>query len=741
MLNAFFPHMHSVLVFVLLSCFASTCHTCNQLDKQALLSHSNISSSSSTPLNWSSSIDCCLWDGITCDLHGRVTKLWLPFRGLRGSLSPSLANLSHLSHLNLSHNLLSGPLPNGLLSSFNHLTTLDLSFNCFSKELLSLPYSIQLADLSSNCLSGKIQPSLVFGQARAPNLMYFNVSNNSFTGLFPLPSCNSFSLIKSLDFSVNSFILKIPPGLGACSKLEVFRAGFNLLSGLLPFDIYNVTTLREMSLPRNQLSGPIGDGIVQLSNLNTFELYSNELNGEIPRDIGRLSSLEHLLLQSNSLRGNLPPSLMQCANLTTINIRNNFLEGDISAFDFSGLQKLRTLDLGNNSLTGYLPLSLTSCMSLMTIRLDTNELEGQVLPDMVAMQYLSFLSLSANRLINITGAIRILTSCKNLSVAILGNNFIGEAMPDDGSILGSDGFQKLQVLGLGGCKLYGRVPAWIAKLRMLKVLDLSFNHLTGSIPSWFGNLPRLFDLDLSSNFFSGEFPQELCRLPTLSSKLDVPLVDIFMQPFNDYRLQYSGLTNALPQINLRNNSLSGRIPLEIGKLILLHVLDLSLNNFSGSIPEQISNIRILEKLDLSNNHLSGEIPESLTSLHFLSSFSVANNNLQGQIPIGGQFGTFSSQSYEGNPQLCGSVLSSSCPSINRGNEQKIIQEEGGGFNIPWFHVAVGLGYATGFLVVCVTLLFQDSWRYAYFKFLSNMYDKVYVIVAVNMARLRRRLQR
>lgn len=678
------------IIIIILSCFSSFCQACNQIDQDSLLSLGfNISSPG---LNWSSSTDCCLWEGIKCDANGRVSHLWLPWKGLTGTISLSIGNLTHLSHLNLSHNRLSGEFPSSLSSNY-----------------------IKIIDLSSNHFQGKI-PSTIFRLTQ--NLITFNVSNNSFTGLISWSAwVDSFCSIRLLDLSNNRFTGPVPLGLGSCSRLKTFRAGFNYLTGSLPDDIYTATSLEQLSLSFNHISGSIKNGIVNLTSLRILELYSNSLTGLIPRDIGKLTNLESLVLHNNSLSGSLPSSLKNCINLNILNLQSNFFEGDISVFNFSTFLKLRVLDLGSNLFTGSLPITLNSCKSLTAVNLARNQLEGQISPGIVALKSLSFLSLSNNSLTNITGAIRILMGCKNLKVLIIPLNFMDETMPDNDHLTSANGFKNLQVLGLAKCKLKGQVPSWIGKLKKLQVLDLSFNQLTGSVPRFLGNMSSLFHIDFSNNLISGEFPKEFCRLPALTPEQDKNKANesylelSLFKGSNNFIGEYKKIFNFPPAIYLKNNSLSGSIPVEIGQLKLLHMLDLSHNNFSGSIPDQISQLTNLERMDLSKNHLSGEIPVSLKRLHFLSAFNVAENNLRGSIPSGGQFDTFPSSSFRGNPDLCGAIVQRSCSVQPRPIVLPDSSEELGYGLIAGAIFGFIIGCTAGILLPLQRLKFLEQLRY------------------------------
>ncbi|CAH8391055.1 unnamed protein product [Eruca vesicaria subsp. sativa] len=687
---------------------------CNPHDQETLLWFSGNVSSPVSPLKWDPSVDCCSWEGITCDdsLDSHITKISLPSRGLSGNLTSTLLNFHSLSHLDLSHNRLLGPLPPGFFSSLDQLKVLNLSYNSFRGELpleqsfgnngSIMFFPIETIDLSSNLLQGRIFNSSKFLQG-AFNLTSFNVSNNSFTG--PLPSflCKSSSQLRKLDFSYNDFSGSISQGLGKCFRLSIIRAGFNRLSGEIPSDIYNLSNLEQLFLPFNQLSGKINDEITSLKKLTSLELYFNLLEGEIPRSIGNLSNLRSLQLHTNNLSGHVPLSLANCTNLVNLNLRVNHLRGSLTELDFTQFQILSVIDIGNNSFTGDLPEKIYSCKSLTAIRLSGNKITGQISPQILKLKSLSFLSLSDNKLTNITGALSILQGCKKLSTLLVALNFYNETFPSNKDLISPHGFPKLKIFGLGGCGLKGVIPSWLININSLEVLDLSVNQLVGSIPGWLGTLPNLFYLELSDNQLSGQLSKDIFQLKALMSQkadddtdrksLELP---VYVSPSNvtKYKQQYNQMSSLPSSIYISRNHLTGSIPVEVGKLKAIQNLDLSFNYLSGGIPDELSNLTRLERLDLSNNNLSGRIPWSLRRLHFMSYFSVAYNNFEGQVPTGGQFDTFMKSYYEGNALLCGGILLKPCtiptqpPSASANQDEEELSRT--------IFLGLGIGYFFGF---------------------------------------------
>ncbi|PWA98536.1 leucine-rich repeat protein [Artemisia annua] len=104
----------------------------------------------------------------------------------------------------------------------------------------------------------------------------------------------------------------------------------------------------------------------------------------------------------------------------------------------------------------------------------------------------------------------------------------------------------------------------------------------------------------------------------------------------------------------------GNVPVTVGDLKLLELLNLSHNALTSPIPPSIGKLESFESLDISINNLSGRIPPEIASLSFLSFLNLSYNQLSGRIPHGSQFQTFTELSFKGNQGLCGIPLSKTC---------------------------------------------------------------------------------
>ena len=70
-----------------------------------------------------------------------------------------------------------------------------------------------------------------------------------------------------------------------------------------------------VSLPENQLTGNIPPELGQLSSLTWLNLYQNQLSGEIPAELGQLENLELLEFRNNRLTGGFLPNWDNSPNL------------------------------------------------------------------------------------------------------------------------------------------------------------------------------------------------------------------------------------------------------------------------------------------------------------------------------------------------------------------------------------------------------------------------------------------
>ncbi|KAL8467244.1 hypothetical protein ACS0TY_036100 [Phlomoides rotata] len=183
----------------------------------------------------------------------------------------------------------------------------------------------------------------------------------------------------------------------------------------------------------------------------------------------------------------------------------------------------------------------------------------------------------------------------------------------------------LGFLHLSYNKLSGTIPFDLLSGPNLQFLDLSYNELEGPIPVKMST--KLHRLRLGSNSFNG----------TISSESFENLGELMYLELENNSLSGEiplglGRCRKLTLLNLAHNRLTGKLPPLLGSLINLEVLSLQFNSFGGEIPPEISSLDRLGKLNISWNSLNGLIPSSVSSLKSLSFLDLQGNNLSGPIP-------------------------------------------------------------------------------------------------------------
>jgi Leucine-rich repeat (LRR) protein/uncharacterized membrane protein len=86
------------------------------------------------------------------------------------------------------------------------------------------------------------------------------------------------------------------------------------------------------------------------------------------------------------------------------------------------------------------------------------------------------------------------------------------------------------------------------------------------------------------------------------------------------------------EISLPSYNLMGQLPLSIGNLTDLDVLDLAGNRLSGTLPYTLGSMDIITTLFLDENRLIGSIPIELGRCRLMSELQLQNNSLTGTIP-------------------------------------------------------------------------------------------------------------
>ena len=624
--------------------------------------------------NWLTDVPLGEWYGVRTNRAGRVVSVSLPGRwnsagrewiphGLSGTLPPELGLLTELEVLLLYYNGISGTLPREL-GDLENLVTLSLWGNGLIGVIppaLGDLTNLRTLELQVNNLTGSIPAEL----GALTNLRHLNLAYNDLEGPIQ-PELRTLTKLEGLSLQSNNLTDVIPPWLSQHSELRELDLRDNELIGSIPPELGNLRELRKLLLSWNGLTGTIPPELTNLTQLTFLFLHANHLTGVIPPDIGNLGRLVHLALSGNNLSGPIPPELGKLTNLASLDLANANLAGQLPS-ELGNLHQLERLSLSGNALTGAFPLSFLALDKLES--LGCQRTEGLCLPATDEFREWA-------RQVEARGDVTFddhATFCDEIDAQAL-EAFYEAARGDQW--VRSDGWLDDENLGRWhgvGTDSIGRVAT----------LDLSGNGLSGSVPDALGFLANLTELRIGDNALIGRLPLSLAGLPLKDfgysgTSICVPDdagfrgwlngiprhsgTELQCPPLTDrdileslywstdganWRRRTGWTTDAaldrwdgvatdaagrVVELRLRFNGLSGRVPVELGQLSELRVLDLTGNTLSGSIPHELGDLGRLEVLALWNNRLTGSIPPELGRLSKLAQLLLSRNQISGSIP-------------------------------------------------------------------------------------------------------------
>ncbi|CAJ1942439.1 unnamed protein product [Sphenostylis stenocarpa] len=371
------PHIHLFLIFSLFVTSFVTESATHWGDTQVLKElKDNLEPASVTPgscvYSWDFSFDPCdnlFGDKFTCGFRcdafvsgtSRLTELTLDPAGYTGSLSATW-NLPYLETLDVSNNFFSGQIPDSL-SNLTRLTRLGLSKNSLTGTIpssLSSLTNLQELYLDNNNLQGPIPVSF----NALTNLKRLEMQSNKLNGV--VPSLSSLKNLFHLDLSFNLFTGGLPSALPE-SLLQISMRNNSLSGALEPESLRNLNYLEVMDLSGNRLSGAVPFALFELPSLQQVTLSFNEFSHmEAPSHALEMrSGVIAVDLSNNELGGFLPLFLALMPNLSSLSLENNKFGGMIpiqyalkTAFPEAGVAPLERLLLGGNYLFGGIPSPL-----------------------------------------------------------------------------------------------------------------------------------------------------------------------------------------------------------------------------------------------------------------------------------------------------------------------------------------------------------------------------------------------
>ncbi|CAN6221858.1 unnamed protein product [Urochloa humidicola] len=186
-------------------------------------------------------------------LAHQLNTIRISYNGLQGTIPETLSNLTMLEYLVLDHNQLSGTIPPGIICS----TILDLSYNKLTGQIptgLAGLASLQIyLNLSNNLLEGPLP--LEFGNMNKMRALDLSVNNLSAAIPEQIKGCSG---LEYVNVSRNFLQGILPSSIGALpSSLHVLDVSFNRLTGMIPQSLQASPVLQFANFSYNKFIGEV----------------------------------------------------------------------------------------------------------------------------------------------------------------------------------------------------------------------------------------------------------------------------------------------------------------------------------------------------------------------------------------------------------------------------------------------------------------------------------------------------
>jgi len=168
----------------------------------------------------------------------------------------------------------------------------------------------------------------------------------------------------------------IPANIGLSNQLRLLDLQNQQISGDIPASFYQ-STLREVDLDGNKLTGVISNDVKDMQNLVFWSASGNNFDRQvIPDGFGNIMGLKFFSMRKSKLEGAVPSTFSSLNNMTLMDLSENDLTGTIDFLE--NYNNLEGLALSNNKFSGDVPSALWKKTKLTTLILDDNDFTGEI---------------------------------------------------------------------------------------------------------------------------------------------------------------------------------------------------------------------------------------------------------------------------------------------------------------------------------------------------------------------------